>query len=68
MNARLLIVHANPTFGSNCCTIAENTMPPVADPVAASPIANPLFFEKYVLNKLNAGQNRQPFPNPQHTP
>jgi hypothetical protein len=68
MNARLLIVHGNPTLGSNCRTIAGNTIPPVADPVAASPIANPLLFEKYVLSKLTAGQKIKPLPSPQHKP
>ena len=63
-----LIVHGNPTLGSSCCTMAGKTIPPVALPAAAIPIARLLFLLKYVLSKLTAGQNRKPFPRPQHTP
>jgi hypothetical protein len=68
INANALIVHGNPTFGNSCCTIAGYTMPPVALPAAANPIARLLFLLKYVLNNASVGQNSAPFPNPQHTP
>jgi hypothetical protein len=68
IKAIALIVQGNPILGSNCFTMAGKIIPPVALPEVANPIAKLLFFEKYVLNKLSAGQNRHPYPIPQQTP
>ena len=67
-NPKALMVHGYPIRGRSCSTIAGNTMPP--EPLPAAPMARAklLFVVKYVLSKLTQGQNRNPFPRPQHRP
>ena len=45
-NPKTLTVQANPIFGSSCCTMTGNMIPPVEFPDVAMLIASPRCFEK----------------------
>lgn len=45
-----------------------NTNPPVPVPHATIPIATARLLSKYVATTAIVGQNKNPFPNPIHTP
>ena len=63
-NPITLTVQPNPTLGNRLSAMAGYTTPPVAEPVAVTAMATPLFLRKYVATNVMAGMKTKPLPNP----